>query len=96
MLLNKVSLCKKLEHYLYWFTSGGLICKGWSNLLSRPFLPVFPDGHRAKLAVKYLIHGIEKQMTPYFKAHSLNFHIKKTKLEKIVFLTSQANFIEEK
>ena len=58
--LNKFSLCKKLEHYLYWFTSGGLICKGWSNLLSRPFLTGFPDGHCAKLAVKYLIHGIEK------------------------------------
>ena len=68
-------------NYLYWFTSGGLICKGWSNLLSWPFLTVFLDGHCAKLAVKYLIHGIEKQLTPYFKTLLLNFHIKEIKLE---------------
>ena len=95
MLLNEVSLCKKLEHYLYWFTSGGLICKGWSNLLSRPFLPVFPDGHCAKLAVKYLIHGIEKQMTPHFKAYLLNLHIKKTKLEKKVILLQNQTLLRK-
>ena len=89
-------VCKKSGILLCWFTSGDLICKGWSNLLSRIFLAVFPDGHCAKSAVKYLIHGLEKQMTPYFKAYSFKAHIKKTKLEKKVFLTSQANFIEEK
>ena len=76
---------QKIRHFALLFSSGGLICKGWSNLLSRPFLTVFFDGHCAKLAVKYLVHGIEKQMTPYFKAHSLNFHKKTTKLEKKIF-----------
>ena len=73
LLLNEVSLCKKLEHYLYSFTSGGLICKGWSILLSRLFSTTFPDVHCAKLAINYLIHSIEKQMTSFFKAYLCNF-----------------------
>ena len=73
LLFNKVSLCKKLEHYLYSFTSGGLICKGWSILLSRLFSTTFPDVHCAKLAINYLIHSIEKQMTSFFKAYLCNF-----------------------
>ena len=45
------------------------------------FLTVFPDGHCVQLAVKYLIYGIDKQMTHYFKAYSKEFHIKKSKLQ---------------
>ena len=43
--IESIFLCRKLEHHLYWLTSGGLICKGWSNLLSRSFLTVFSNGH---------------------------------------------------
>ena len=64
---------QKLENYLYSFTSGGLICKGWSILLSRLFSTTFPDVHCAKLAINYLIHSIEKQMTSYFKAYLCTF-----------------------
>ena len=35
-------------------------------------------------------------MTPYFKAHSLNFHIKKTKLEKKFFLLHKLISLGEK
>ena len=46
------------------------------------FETFFPDGHCAKLAIKYSFHGIEKWMTSYFKAHWLYFHMKKTKIRK--------------
>ena len=53
--------------------------------MSRPFLTGLPDGHCAKLAEKYLIRDIEKQMKPYIKAYLQNFHIKKTKANPTVY-----------